>query len=90
MELNDKNTNSNLENEISKMYNKIEELKLIINKKEDYIKNIINEKDDTIKKLNEKILNDEKEIKTLNNIIKELRNQNEKEFKEKEKKNKFN
>ena len=86
MELNDKKANSNLENEISKMYNKIEELKLIINKKEDYIKNIINEKDDTIKKLNEKILNDEKEIKTLNNIINELRNQNEKEFKEKEKK----
>jgi len=42
--------------EIGEILNQIEELKLIINKKEDDLKNEINEKDDVIKKINKKLL----------------------------------
>ena len=66
--------------EIGEILNQIEELKLIINKKEDDLKNEINEKDDVIKKINKKLLdqenqikNNENEIKKLNMIIKELK-----------------
>ena len=66
--------------EIGEILKQIEELKLIINKKEDDLKNEINEKDDVIKKINKKLLdqenqikNNENEIKKLNMIIKELK-----------------
>ena len=73
--------------DIQTIFNQIEELKVIINKKEDDLKNIINEKDNLIKNLNEKLLNqesriknNEKEIKKLNIQIEELKEKNEKEF----------
>ena len=66
--------------DIQTIFNQIEELKVIINKKEDDLKNIINEKDNLIKNLNEKLLNqesriknNEKEIKKLNIQIDELK-----------------
>ena len=72
-------------------YNKIEELKFIMNKKEDDIKNIINEKDAIIEQLNERIINQERriqnnenEIKKLNIKLKELNELNENKLKEKE------
>ena len=83
--------------DIGEILIQIEELKLIINKKEDDLKNEINEKDDIIKKINKKLLdqdiqikNNENEIKKLNMIIKELKEKNEEEFKEKDKKYKWN
>ena len=73
------------------LYNKIEELKFIMNKKEDDIKNIINEKDIIIEQLNERILNQERriqnnenEINKLNIKLNELNLLNEKKLKEKE------
>ena len=73
------------------LYNKIEELKLTMNKKEDDIKNIINEKDIIIEQLNERILNQERriqnnenEINKLNIKLNELNLLNEKKLKEKE------
>ena len=71
---------ANNNKDIGEILNQIEELKLIINKKEDDLKNEINEKDDVIKKINKKLLdqenqikNNENEIKKLNMIIKELK-----------------
>jgi len=79
--------------DIEKIFIQIEELKLIINKKEDDLKNEINEKDDIIKEINKKLLdqenqikNNENEIKKLNIIIKELKEKNEEKLKEKDKK----
>ena len=73
------------------LYNKIEELKLTMNKKEDDIKNIINEKDTIIEQLNERILNQERriqnnenEINKLNIKLNELNELNIKKLKEKE------
>jgi len=66
-------------------------LKLMINQKEDDLKNEINERDITIKKMNEKLLeqenkikNNEKEIKKLNDIIKDLKEKNEKDLEERD------
>ena len=56
--MNEHDNNINLQS----LFNKIEELKLTINKKEDDIKNIINEKDTIIEQLNERILNQERRI----------------------------
>ena len=78
---------SDIIKDIQKIAYQIEELKLIIDRKEDDLKNIINEKDDIIKQLNEKLLhqesrikNNENEIKKLNVVIKELKEKNEKQF----------
>ena len=85
--MNEHDNNINLQS----LFNKIEELKLTINKKEDDIKNIINEKDTIIEQLNERILNQERriqnnenEINKLNIKINELSELNEKKLKEKE------
>ena len=85
--MNEHDNNINLQS----LFNKIEELKLTINKKEDDIKNIINEKGTIIEQLNERILNQERriqnnenEINKLNIKLNELSELNEKKLKEKE------
>ena len=58
--------------EIENIYNKIKQMNLIINKKEDDIKNIISEKDEIIAKLNIKINEQEDIIKENKNEISDL------------------
>ena len=72
--------------DIGEILIQIEELKLIINKKEDDLKNEINEKDEINKKLLDQdiqIKNNENEIKKLNMIIKELKEKTRKNLKKK-------
>ena len=59
----------NLKDEINKIYMKIKEININMNKKEDDIKNIIEEKDILIKDLRNKVINQEKQLKTLINIL---------------------
>ena len=61
--------NVNLKDEINKIYLKIEEININMNKKEDDIKNIIEEKDILIKDLRNKVIDQEKQLKTLINIL---------------------
>jgi len=71
--------------EYEKMNSLINELKMNVNKKEDDIKNIINEKEILIKELNNKIIDQNNKIETINKKLEKVIDIFINEFKEKDK-----
>jgi len=82
------NIDRNNTNDYENIINRINLLNSNMNKKEDDIKNIINEKDDIIQKIKNKLLAQEKELKKNKNEIKNLSELIEKINKENKKKDK--